>query len=311
VSAAPAIPGGAGVFYFVLTDRFANGRTGQRHGAVIRVAGTTTVSTRRRSRIITAVIWRGLTQRLDYLKGLGVTAIWLTPPFRNKPVQSWHGWVPRLLDLGLSGGGSAPRDGGGIPWLRGGGARARHSVFTGRDPESHGGCDRAGGRGHSAIADRAGWPYRDAQGRPFDETQFVDNGLGAPPLCPGTLGGASASRHRPTLPTGEEHAKNPAWLNDVRFYHNRGNTDFTGEKSLHGDFVGLDDLFTERPVVVRGMIDIYRQWIELVRRGWIPHRHGEAHEHRAVAGLWAGDARRGRGGSASRGFLLVRGSGNR
>ena len=31
---------------------------------------------------------------------------------------------------------------------------------------------------------------------------------------------------------------------------------------MHGDFAGLDDLFTESPTVVRGFIDVYGQWIE-------------------------------------------------
>ena len=45
-------------------------------------------------------------------------------------------------------------------------------------------------------------------------------------------------------------------------YHNRGNTTFTGEDSQYGDFFGLDDLFTERPEVVDGMVDIYEAWVE-------------------------------------------------
>ncbi|HTH07218.1 MAG TPA: alpha-amylase family glycosyl hydrolase, partial [Ilumatobacteraceae bacterium] len=56
--------------------------------------------------------------------------------------------------------------------------------------------------------------------------------------------------------------KNPAWLNDPLLYHNRGNTSFSGENSLYGDFFGLDDLWTERKEVVDGMVDIYRYWIE-------------------------------------------------
>ena len=56
--------------------------------------------------------------------------------------------------------------------------------------------------------------------------------------------------------------KNPAWLNDPLLYHNRGNTSFSGENSLYGDFFGLDDLWTERREVVEGMIDIYSFWIE-------------------------------------------------
>ena len=30
---------------------------------------------------------KGLTSKLDYIKGLGTTSIWLTPSFKNQPVQ--------------------------------------------------------------------------------------------------------------------------------------------------------------------------------------------------------------------------------
>ena len=35
----------------------------------------------------------------------------------------------------------------------------------------------------------------------------------------------------------------PDWLNVPIYYHNRGNSTFSGESSLYGDFFGLDDLF--------------------------------------------------------------------
>ena len=53
----------------------------------------------------------------------------------------------------------------------------------------------------------------------------------------------------------------PAWLNDRTMYHNRGDSTFAGENALYGDFFGLDDLWTERPEVVDGMIDIYADWV--------------------------------------------------
>ena len=33
-------------------------------------------------------------------------------------------------------------------------------------------------------------------------------------------------------------------------------------RPTYGDFVGLDDLFTERPEVVQGMEDIYKAWVD-------------------------------------------------
>ena len=55
----------------------------------------------------------------------------------------------------------------------------------------------------------------------------------------------------------------PAWLNDPTLYHNRGDSTFAGESAEYGDFVGLDDLFTEQPKVRDGMIDVYKTWAEL------------------------------------------------
>jgi glycosidase len=64
------------------------------------------------------------------------------------------------------------------------------------------------------------------------------------------------------IPPAERDVKRPAWLNDPIYYHNRGNSIFRGESSTMGDFVGLDDVFTENPRVVRGMIDIFGAWID-------------------------------------------------
>jgi len=68
--------------------------------------------------------------------------------------------------------------------------------------------------------------------------------------------------YTPFLANGDEHAKSPDWLNDIHLYHNRGNTTFENESSTMGDFVGLDDLMTENPRVVAGMIDIFGGWID-------------------------------------------------
>jgi glycosidase len=68
--------------------------------------------------------------------------------------------------------------------------------------------------------------------------------------------------YTPFVPPAEANVKVPAWLNSPIYYHNRGNSDFSGESSLYGDFFGLDDLMTENPRVVQGFIDIYGAWID-------------------------------------------------
>ena len=80
------------------------------------------------------------------------------------------------------------------------------------------------------------------------------------PTCP-VSGPTQSYPYHPCVPAVERNVKVPAWLNDVSLYHNRGNTTFVGENSQYGDFFGLDDLFTENPRVVDGMIEIYKTWI--------------------------------------------------
>jgi glycosidase len=64
----------------------------------------------------------GLTSKLDYIQHLGATAIWITPPFTNKPMQEgtagYHGYW--ILDFFKNR--PAPRHRRGIPGVRGPGA---------------------------------------------------------------------------------------------------------------------------------------------------------------------------------------------
>jgi glycosidase len=50
-------------------------------------------------------------------------------------------------------------------------------------------------------------------------------------------------------------------LNDLTNYHNRGDSIWSGTSVTEGDFSGLDDIFTEKPAVVKGMSDLWSSWI--------------------------------------------------
>ena len=73
-------------FYFVMPDRFANGSPANDRGGLSGAREVTGFDPTRKG-------WYhggdlpGLISKLDYIKGLGTTAIWLTPSFKNKPVQ--------------------------------------------------------------------------------------------------------------------------------------------------------------------------------------------------------------------------------
>ena len=70
--------------YFLMVDRFHDGQPASRHQPG-RSGGFTTPDDFYGGKI------RGITSNLDYIAGLGCTAIWLSPVFENKP-----DCVPRL-----------------------------------------------------------------------------------------------------------------------------------------------------------------------------------------------------------------------
>ena len=67
------------------------------------------------------------------------------------------------------------------------------------------------------------------------------------------------------IPSDLVNEKNPAWLNDLSNYHNVGDiSNCWGEGSCSqlGDFYGLDDIATEKPVVFNGWAEVFGQWIK-------------------------------------------------
>ena len=67
------------------------------------------------------------------------------------------------------------------------------------------------------------------------------------------------------IPADATSAKNPQWLNELSNFHNVGdisNCWGDGPCSQLGDFYGLDDVATEKPVVYDGWAQVYGQWIK-------------------------------------------------
>src|SRR5215216_7345966 len=94
-------------FYFVMADRFDNGDTANDNGGLPPGTGEG-----QSGFDPTGKGWyhggdlQGLTARLDYIKGMGTTAIWLTPSFKNKAVQpedrsgGYHGyWITDFTQI--------------------------------------------------------------------------------------------------------------------------------------------------------------------------------------------------------------------
>jgi glycosidase len=206
----------------------------------------------------------GLQRKLPYLQGLGVTAIWVGPIYANKPVQpdstnlyghssGYHGyWIRDFLRVD-------PHLGTNAQFARLVDDAHARGIRVFMDIVTNHTADVIQLEGNAGYRNKRDFPYTDVNGEPFDDSDYAYFGQEDYTFPEIDL---TSFPYTPFVPEGEEDSKNPDWLNDPLLYHNRGNTSFTGENSLYGDFFGLDDLWTERREVVEGMIDIYSFWIE-------------------------------------------------
>jgi alpha-amylase len=257
-------------FYFVMADRFENGDTANDNGGLPPGTGAG-----QSGFDPTGKGWyhggdlKGLTAKLDYIKDLGTTAIWLTPSFKNKAVQpedrsaGYHGyWITDFTQidphLGTNEDLRALVDA-----AHARGIKVYFDIITNHTADVIKYTE--GARMPYVSKDQS--PYRTATGTPFDDRDFAGTGFFpalAPtgqPSCSARPAVFSSFPYHPCVPDAERDVKVPAWLNDVSLYHNRGDTTFAGENSQYGDFFGLDDLFTENPRVLNGMVEIYKTWI--------------------------------------------------
>lgn len=244
-------------FYFVMADRFENGDPTNDRGGLPDDRLVSGFDPTHKG-FYNGGDLKGLRDRIDYIRGLGTTSIWLTPSFKNKAVQledgpsaAYHGyWVTDFTQidphLGTNAELSALVDA-----AHARGMKVYFDIITNHTADVIN--FREGSRGPYVSKDAT--PFRTAAGAPFDDRDFAGTG-GFPAMSP-----TGSFPYTPVLDEAERNLKVPAWLNDVTLYHNRGDTTFVGENSLYGDFFGLDDVFTEHPRVVEGMIEIYQRWI--------------------------------------------------
>jgi glycosidase len=200
----------------------------------------------------------GLTARLPYIAELGMTAIWITPPFTNRAVQG----------LGAVENSSAGYHGyWQIDWSRVDphlGTEEEMQTFLTEAKSlgidvyfdiviNHTGDIITYQEGNFSYQSKGAAPYLDASGNEFDDAAVAGDDDSFP-----TLDAAESFPYTPVFRTAADAAiKSPDWLDDPTVYHNRGDSTFDGESSYYGDFFGLDDLFTEDPRVVEGMTQLY------------------------------------------------------
>ncbi|MFI9805070.1 pullulanase-type alpha-1,6-glucosidase [Streptomyces sp. NPDC052301] len=242
-------------FYFVMPDRFANGDTSNDEGGLTGSRLSTGYDPTDKG-FYQGGDLKGLTKRLNYIKGLGTTAIWMAPIFKNRPVQGtgtnasagYHGyWITDFTQVDPHFGTNQDLKNL-ISKAHAKGMKVFFDVITNHTADVVDHKEKS-----SDYLSKGAFPYLTEDGRPFDDADYADGGRKFP-----AVSGSSF----PYTPRVTSDSKVPAWLDDPTMYHNRGDSTFAGESATYGDFSGLDDLWTERPEVVHGMEKIYQRWVK-------------------------------------------------
>ncbi|MFF7646327.1 pullulanase-type alpha-1,6-glucosidase [Streptomyces canus] len=242
-------------FYFVLPDRFANGDSSNDRGGLSGSRLSTGYDPTDKG-FYQGGDLKGLTKRLDYIKGLGTTSIWMAPIFKNRPVQGtganasagYHGyWITDFTQVDPHFGTNKDLETL-ISKAHAKGMKVFFDVITNHTADVVDYEEKS-----YEYLSKGAFPYLTKDGEPFDDADHASDGKRFP-----AVDGDSFPR-TPTVTS--RSTKVPSWLNDPTMYHNRGDSTYAGESTTYGDFSGLDDLWTERPEVVSGMEKIYRRWV--------------------------------------------------
>ncbi|RRR85581.1 pullulanase-type alpha-1,6-glucosidase [Streptomyces sp. RP5T] len=242
-------------FYFVLPDRFANGDASNDRGGLTGSRLSTGYDPTDKG-FYQGGDLKGLTKRLDYIKGLGTTSIWMAPIFKNRPVQGtganasagYHGyWITDFTQVDPHFGTNKDLETL-ISKAHAKGMKVFFDVITNHTADVVDYEEKS-----YDYLSKGAFPYLTKDGRPFDDADYASGDRRFPAVD------ADSFPRTPKV-TGT-NAKVPSWLNDPTMYHNRGDSTYAGESTTYGDFSGLDDLWTERPEVVSGMERIYQRWV--------------------------------------------------
>jgi glycosidase len=217
------------VIYFVMTDRFADGDTRNNN------QGAGEYDPQDPAKYSGGDL-RGLMQRLDYVQGLGATAVWITPPVANRwwdpqsRFSGYHGyWAEHFMKLDKHLGTLDD-------YKRLSDALHRRGMYLVQDiVVNHTG---------NFFSYAGGWEATDPA------RYYVPNadarGVSAPSQKPFSLNDPRQAAHRKA---GIYH-----WTPDVR--------DYSDEKQERNfQMSGLDDLNTENPVVREGLRKSHGYWI--------------------------------------------------
>lgn len=228
------------IFYFVMPDRFHNAIAENDNGDPSRPISFGGLDPQSKWAFHGGDI-AGVEAKLDYIQGLGISSIWMTPILRNKAIQNdgfaHHGyWVVDFTEI---------------------------DPHFGSNQDLKNLIDAAHERGikvffdiitnHTADVIK----YKechDENGDYLAVDQKACKFISSSEL-------AAGKSYTPFLLNDETAVKFPKWLNDTKYYNNQGDSFWQGESAIKGDFSGLDDIDTSKPEVISGLTEVFKNLI--------------------------------------------------
>ncbi len=216
--------------YFLLVDRFDDNRRG------VSPYNNTSAPRGRdpeQGRIFQGGNLKGVTRRLNYIKGLGANAVWLSPVFKNRQekADTYHGYgIQDFLQID-------PR--------------------FGTEDDLRNLVKQAHARGLYVILDIILNHTGDNWAYPGDHPYYYSKEQGAPfPFGFWRRSGAAAE-------FGADDAVWPEELQRPEGYKRRGQISnwHDPEEAIHGDFLSLKELDITRSDVLNSLINVYKYWI--------------------------------------------------
>jgi alpha-amylase len=190
-------------FYFVMADRFENGSTANDLGG-LPADGLVSGSDPTARGFYHGGDLKGLLERIDYIKGVGTTAIWLTPSFKNKAVQledgpsaGYHGyWITDFTQIDPHLGSNQDLRAL-VEAAHARGMKVYFDIITNHTADV---IDYRQGK-RPAYVSKDARPYRTASGTPFDDRDYA----GTPFFPP--LDAAVSFPFEPFKPPGSENLR--------------------------------------------------------------------------------------------------------
>jgi glycosidase len=217
--------------YFLLVDRFDNNRRGVHPYSAAAPRGRDPAQ----GRVFQGGNLKGVQRRLNYIKGLGANAIWLSPVFKNREEKSdsYHGYgIQNFLDVD-------PRFG-------------VQEDLQKLVREAH-------GRGMYVILDIILNHTGDNWAYPGDFPYFFSKQAGRP------FAFGFWRQHDLTAGFQDADAVWPEELQRAECYKRRGQIrDWSdAEEAVDGDFLSLKELDIRRADVLDALIKVYKYWIAM------------------------------------------------